>query len=104
MNENVCRLCKRYAGKSSFTRGWLCASVIFLMPSKVIPGCSYYVKDNFHPITEDRKVLPEWCEKPLEQVVLNPDASVPDSIRKDGLVQFDGNSEWNYHLRSRKNQ
>lgn len=51
-------------------------------------------------MTDERKVPPDWCEKPLEQVVLRPDESV--SVRPDEPVVHDGNEEWKFHLKERK--
>jgi hypothetical protein len=46
-------------------------------------------RNKFHPITEERLNPPEWCERPLEQVILSPTEDV--DIKKDAAVVYDGN-------------
>lgn len=93
MNENVCRKCRRYAGKSvsGYVRGdaWLCARSIEQEESEVIPGHSYWKKNDLHPIIASVQQPPEWCDRPLEQVLLTSDA--PADIMADSTIVFDGN-------------
>lgn len=91
MNESVCRLCRRYAGKSRVSRGWLCAKFLEARPSQVIPGFMFFEKDEMHPMTEGRREIPEWCERPLEQVVVP--AGMELQARKDPQLEYDGNKE-----------
>lgn len=72
MNENVCRACRRYQGRleNGLSRGWLCAREVYMQESDVVPGFSFLKKDKLHPMTSERAEYPEWCERPLEQVIL----------------------------------
>lgn len=103
MNENVCRLCRRYARRTSngMARGWLCAKWLNLVHSPVIPGHSYWERDHLHPMTDDRKVPPDWCEKPLEQVILEPDAKPDIRPDEDARLVRDGNMAAELHVLDR---
>jgi len=57
----------------------------------VIPGHTYVERDLLHPMTESRTEPPEWCERPLEQVMLGP-RDVVDIQGDKGLV-YDGNRD-----------
>ena len=104
MNENVCRLCRRYAGrpKSVSIRGWLCAKLIEIRRSDVVPGFSYFWRDMLHPILPDRKEIPEWCERPLEQVILRDGEKCEARPDEDRGLKYDGNKaaeerkEWKF--------
>ena len=103
MNENVCRLCRRYAERpsSGVVRGWLCAKTLWTVPSEVIPEHSYWERDNLHPMWEARRIPPDWCEKPLEQVILKPDVK-PDMRPDDNArLVHDGNVKAEMHVRER---
>jgi len=71
-----------------------------MWPSAVVPGHSYAEKNSFHPMSDNRVVPPEWCERALEQVVLKPDEAV--EFEADANVVFDGNPAGEIHLRERK--
>ena len=60
-----------------------------MVPSRVVPGHSYCRQDNLRPVTEEMKVPPDWCERPLEQVVLEPKAEI--EARPDVTLVADGN-------------
>ena len=101
MNENVCRTCRRYAGRASsgVVVGWLCARRLTTSVSEVVPGHSYFKRDQLHPMAESRAVPPDWCEKPLEQVILKPeDAPV---LEQDSNIVHDGNFAAEAHVRDR---
>jgi len=91
MNENVCRRCRRYAGRKEGVpaRGWRCAQDADMTPSEVIPGHSFCRQDRLRPITEEMTEPPDWCEKPLEQLLLAPKAEV--EARPDETLVQDGN-------------
>ena len=94
-------MCRRYAGRSvsGMLAGWLCARSVQLCVSEVVPGFSYYKKDMLHPMTRVRRVPPNWCERPLEQVVLDSDADI--EARPDETMMYDGNPEAQRHLEER---
>ena len=71
--------------------GWMCAKEVSMEESDVVPGYSYVKLDVLHPVVESRTVPPDWCERPLEQVILNPDDK-PD-LREDARLVYDGNSQ-----------
>jgi hypothetical protein len=91
MNQKVCQTCRRYAGSpTSFSIcGWMCASHISIVPSRVIPG--FKVVERYDLTQMGESMLPPvWCERPLEHAVTEPGEDV--DIRKDSLlVSFDGN-------------
>ena len=101
MNEKVCRICRRYAGRplDGSVRGWLCARAVEKEYSEVVPGFSFYKKDMLHPMTEDRREPPDWCERTLEQVVLGKNDDF--EARGDKPVEFDGNEQARWHLANR---
>ena len=95
MNRKVCEKCRRYGGSwNGNGKTWYCAEDVQLWSSEVIPEHSSLEKDKFHPITEGMLKPPEWCERPLEQVILSPDEDV--DIKKDATLVYDGNrrAEW----------
>jgi hypothetical protein len=63
--------------------------MIWQEQSEVIPGYSFWKKDDLHPIIASSQQPPEWCERPLEQVILPSD--VPVEIMADSTLVFDGN-------------
>ena len=69
----------------------MCAKNVHLEVSDVIPGHSYVERNDFHFMSEDVLIHPEWCERPLEQTVVSPDEKV--ELKPDGNVVFDGNDE-----------
>ena len=92
MNRSVCEACRRFQPdvykRSNF---WMCAKNVHLEVSDVIPGHSYVERNDFHFMSEDVLIHPEWCERPLEQTVVSPDEKV--ELKPDGNVVFDGNDE-----------
>lgn len=100
MNEQVCKLCKRYTKSNGMYKGWVCARFVHKVESNVIPGFLYYKKDGLHPITTDMKIPPDWCDRPLEQVILAPEDDV--NIQKDVQMslEFDGNKNAENHLKN----
>lgn len=77
----------------------MCAKHVQKQWSEVVPGFSYYDRDMLHPMTDSRSEPPEWCERPLEQVVLEPDADV--EARPDGKIEYDGNGAAQTHREMR---
>jgi hypothetical protein len=52
-------------------------------------------------MTDDRKVPPDWCEKPLEQVILEPDAKPDIRPDEDARLVRDGNMAAELHVLDR---
>lgn len=98
MNEGVCRACRRYGGrpKDAGVKGWLCAAWVCEQSSKVVPGFVHYERNMFHPMTEERKAPPEWCERTLEQVILPSEEQV--EVRPDVMLVHDGNKAAEHHM------
>ena len=77
----------------------MCARHIHLQNSPVIPGCSFVVRDLFHYITAEVRV-PEWCERSLEQTILNPDEKT--DIKPDSHMEYDGNDLAKLHHKDKE--
>lgn len=72
---------------------WLCASEVYLTHSDVIPGHSVVHQDKLRPVTVSM-TPPQWCERILEQTILEPNEKV--NIEPDKRLVFDGNKVAEY--------
>ena len=100
MNRELCEKCRRYESDPDKRGGiWMCAKHIYLEHSSVIPGHSFYIRNLFHYMTSEAQV-PEWCERPLEKTILNPDEKT--DIAPDSNVQYDGNDLAVWHRRDKE--
>lgn len=79
---------------------WYCATSLHKENSFVIPGHSYWVKDNLRPITLTMVTPPAWCERVLEQTILSPEEKV--ELQQDSNVVYDGNDLAEWRAKSRK--
>jgi len=98
MNLSVCQKCRRFSGKTPENdKVWLCAEVVYMSPSDVIPGHRYLCKDNYHYLNADVSVPPEWCERPLEQTILDPNEKVNIESHEQRLIH-DGNKNCEFRV------
>jgi len=79
---------------------WYCAQSVWQEVSEVVPGCRFLNKDIYHPISADTKLPPEWCERPLEQTILDPNEKVNIESHEQKLV-YDGNGAADNYVRSK---
>ena len=99
MNENVCRTCRRYCGRHELVEGWVCASVIQIRGSYVVPGFKFAGKYDRVQVKETMSP-PDWCERPLEHIITKPGEEV-DLIKDSILGEFDGNNRAEWHQAAR---
>ena len=98
MNNGVCKLCRRYSNLMGNTRDdlWYCGKTIRSRPSHVIPCHSELIVDDLRPITKAMTRPPEWCERVLEQTILEPEEKV--ELEKDSSLVYDGNRLAEMHV------
>jgi hypothetical protein len=102
MNRKVCEKCRRYGGLAEKPDTWWCGETIYKENSEFIPGHSLIETQDFHPMTKSRKQPPEWCERILEQTILNENEEA--DIEADKKLVYDGNDAAEFHSQRKKDR
>jgi hypothetical protein len=102
MNKNVCQLCRRFSNLKGNKREdlWYCATTLYPEDSAVIPGHSFLVKNDLRPITSSMTKPPTWCERILEQTILNSNEKV--ELEQDSNIVYNGNNLAEWHVKERQ--